>query len=102
MSTSTEQLDSYHRDGYLVVEDLLTPDEVEALSRRLREYTHGDRPTDALRLQVEPRVTRGELEVAHPGDGIRKIDGLVEDDDLFQALGRHQSIVGTVRTAASG
>jgi ectoine hydroxylase-related dioxygenase (phytanoyl-CoA dioxygenase family) len=34
--------------------------------------------------------------VAHPGDGIRKIDGLVEGDDLFRALGLNESIVGII------
>ncbi|MFA6112012.1 MAG: phytanoyl-CoA dioxygenase family protein, partial [Candidatus Latescibacterota bacterium] len=65
---SAAQLDTYQRDGYLVVEDLLTAGEVQALGQRLREYTHGGRSTDRLRLQVEPRVQRGELSVDHPGD----------------------------------
>lgn len=93
---SPEQLEAYHRDGYLVVEDLLTSAEVQALGQRLREYTHGGRPADQLRLQVEPRVQRGELAVDHPGDGIRKIDGLVEGDELFNRLGRHDHIAGII------
>ena len=96
MTLSQDQLDQYHRDGFLVVEDLLPREEVEALSARLREYTHGERHSDGLKIQTEPRVSRGELQVSHPGDGIRKIDGLVEADDLFQALGKHPSIVGAV------
>lgn len=93
---SPEQLEAYDRDGYVVVEDLLTDVEVQALGQRLREYTHGGRPTDRLRLQVEPRVQRGELAVDHPGDGIRKIDGLVEGDEPFRRLGRHDNIVGII------
>ena len=96
MTLSQDQLDQYHRDGFLVVEDLLPREDVEALSARLREYTHGERHSDGLKIQTEPRVSRGELQVSHPGDGIRKIDGLVEADDLFQALGKHPSIVGAV------
>ncbi|MCZ6635962.1 MAG: phytanoyl-CoA dioxygenase family protein [bacterium] len=91
-----DQLGAYYRDGFLVVENLVSPEALEALRDRLREYTHGDRPTDALRIQVEPRVQRGELEVDHPGDGIRKIDGLVEGDDLFRKLGTHDNIVGII------
>ncbi|MCE2467046.1 MAG: phytanoyl-CoA dioxygenase family protein [Caldilineaceae bacterium] len=90
------ELDHYHRTGFLLVRDLVPPAEVCALGKRLREYTHGGRPTGALRIQVEPRVTRGELAVEHPGDGIRKIDGLVENDDLFERLGKHPNLLGVL------
>ena len=66
-----EQLQAYHRDGYVVVENLVSSDEVEALGRRLRQYTHEDRPPGKIKIQVEPRVESGELRVEHPGDGIR-------------------------------
>jgi ectoine hydroxylase-related dioxygenase (phytanoyl-CoA dioxygenase family) len=36
------------------------------------------------------------MKVAHPGDGIRKIDFLVQHDDLFRRLGLHENIVGIV------
>jgi phytanoyl-CoA hydroxylase len=91
-----EQLEAYHRDGYIVVEDLVPPQEVEALRNRLREYTHGGRSREKIVVQMEPRIQRGELKVDHPGDGIRKIDGLVQGDDLFQALGLNENIVGII------
>jgi phytanoyl-CoA hydroxylase len=93
---SGEQLKFYHENGYIVVEDLISSDELDGLQTRLHEYTHSGRDTGKLRIQVEPRVTRGELSVDHPGDGIRKIDGLVVNDDLFQRLGRHNNIVGII------
>jgi ectoine hydroxylase-related dioxygenase (phytanoyl-CoA dioxygenase family) len=49
-----------------------------------------------LKIQVEPRVQRGELEVEHPGDGIRKIELLVQEDDLFRTLGLHENVVGVI------
>jgi len=96
MTLSQDQLDSYHRDGFLVVDNLLPDEDVKALGVRLREYTHGDRRSDKVTLQAEPRVSRGELKVAHPGDGIRKVAGLVESDDLFLALGLHANIVSII------
>lgn len=96
MKLSSEQLAGYERDGFIVVEDLLTSDEVTALRERVAEYTHGGRPTAGLAIQVEPRVARGELRVEHPGDGIRKIDHLVQEDDLFRKLGLHPNIVGVI------
>src|SRR5262245_37985318 len=96
MHLSAEHLDAYQQNGYLVVEDLVKPDDVAALRERLREYTHGGRPSAGLAIQIEPRVQRGELQVAHPGDGIRKIDYLVQSDDLFRHLGLHKNIVGVI------
>lgn len=93
---TSEQLAAYERDGFIVVEDLVTANEVAALRERVREYTHGGRRTDALMVQVEPRVQRGELKVDHPGDGIRKIDGLVQNDDLFHGLAAHPNILGVI------
>lgn len=96
MSLTAAEIDSYSQDGFLLVKKVVDPAEVKALGARLRDYTHGGRPRDALRVQVEPRVQRGELSVEHPGDGIRKIDGLVEGDDLFQNLGLHPNIRGVL------
>lgn len=97
MELTRAQLAAYERDGYVVVEDLVSPSEVEALQNRLRAYTHGGRPLGSIKVQVEPRIQRGEMKVDHPGDGIRKVDGLVQEDDLFQRLGLHESIVGIMQ-----
>lgn len=93
---TTEGVEAYHRDGFIVVEDLISADELEALRTRLREYTHGGRDPGKIHIQVEPRIKRGELKVDHPGDGIRKLTHLVEYDDVFQQLGLHDNIVGIV------
>lgn len=93
MQMTQQQRERYRQNGFLLVEDLVSPEEVNALRERIREYTHGGRPTDALQIQVEPRIQRGELHVEHPGDGIRKIDGLVQGDDLFQRLGKHPNLL---------
>ncbi len=93
---SDTQLEFYHREGYIVVEDLVPPEFVDALRERVREYTHGGRPTKGIQVQVEPRIARGEVKVDHPGDGVRKLSDLVEHDDLFQQLGQHDNIAGIV------
>src|SRR5205823_4567443 len=83
-------------DGFLVVEDLVSPEEVQRLRDRVREYTHGGRDPGTVDVQVEPRIHRGELKVDHPGDGVRKLTGLVEGDDLFRGLGLNEAIVGII------
>lgn len=96
MQLSSEQLKAYDDVGYVVIEDLLSTSEVDALRERIREYTHGGRSWERIKVQIEPRIQRGELKVDQVGDGIRKIDGLVQGDDLFNKLGMHENIVGIV------
>lgn len=89
-------LKKYESDGFLLIEDLVSESELAGLQERLREYTHGGKTHQEVVFQVEPRVTRGELKVDHPGDGIRKIDRLVENDDRYQHLGKHPNIVAVL------
>jgi len=89
---TADQLEAYHENGFIIIEDLLHEGDVKSLRSRLREYTHGSRSTNRLAIQVEPRVQRGEVVVEHPGDGIRKVGKLVEEDDLFRELGLHRNI----------
>ncbi|OPZ05176.1 MAG: Phytanoyl-CoA dioxygenase (PhyH) [candidate division BRC1 bacterium ADurb.BinA292] len=93
MRLTEEQLEAYRRDGYIMIENLVTPEELKQLHHRQREYTHCGRDASKLSIQVEPRIQRGEVKVDHPGDGIRKIDGLIEHDDLFRRLGTHPNIL---------
>jgi ectoine hydroxylase-related dioxygenase (phytanoyl-CoA dioxygenase family) len=93
---TSEQLACYRKNGYLVVEDLIPAEETRRLRERVREYTHGGRPADELTIQIEPRVQRGEMTVEHPGDGIRKIDGLVQADDLFRRLCLHETMLAVI------
>jgi ectoine hydroxylase-related dioxygenase (phytanoyl-CoA dioxygenase family) len=41
-------------------------------------------------------VQRGEVQVEHPGDGIRKIDLLVQEDDLFRQLALDPRVVDVI------
>jgi hypothetical protein len=53
---SAGQLEQYHRDGFIVVENLLSADEMAGLQERVQEYTHGGRPPGAIKIQVEPSL----------------------------------------------
>lgn len=96
MTLSAEQREQIERDGYLVVEELLSTEEVDALRERAREYTHGEREPGGIQIQVEPGVERGEVSVENRGDAIRKASDLVQHDDLFRQLGTHPNIVGVI------
>jgi ectoine hydroxylase-related dioxygenase (phytanoyl-CoA dioxygenase family) len=96
MSLNAQQLQQYEEDGYVVIPDVVPPQELKALLERLDEYAYERRPAGEVRIQIEPRVVRGEMQVAHKGDAVRKMEGLVENDDLFRALGLRPNIVGMV------
>ena len=93
---SAETVESYQNQGYVIIENLIQPDAIEALSDRIREYTHGNRPSGGIVMQTEPRVERGELQVDHPGNGIRKIEKLVENNNLFRDLALNERLLGLI------
>ena len=95
---TSKEIEAYHRDGYVVVDNLVTKSELEGLRTRLHEISHSSnsRRREGLNIQIEPRIQRGELTVVHPGDGIRKMDGLVENDDLFQSLALNENIISVL------
>lgn len=89
---TADQVAEYEAQGFLVVPNVVPPDELQALLQRLEDYAYERRPAGGVRIQIEPRVIRGELAVAHKGEAVRKMEGLVEHDDLFRALGLRPNI----------
>jgi len=94
MQLSDAEFEQYQTEGYLVDDDALSPETVDRVKERLREYTHGDREPETFNKQLEPRVERGELDVDEPGDAVRKFEGLgmVQEDDVFAEIANHETI----------
>jgi len=94
MTITAEQFEQYQRDGYLVVEDVLSDETVERVTTRLREYTHGDREPARFQSQIEPAVERGEVEVDEQGDAVRKFEGLgmVQTDEVCRSIAEHETL----------
>lgn len=95
MNLTDAQFRQYQTDGYVVVEDALSPATVDRVKHRLREYTHGDREPEGFESQLEPAVERGEVEVDAEADAVRKFEGLgmVESDDVFRAVADDETLV---------
>lgn len=91
---SDAEIDAYRRDGYLVFDRLLTENEVETLLDRATKLAESPKP--GIRIQIEPRIARGEAKAPSKLESIRKIEGLVEHDDLFLNLAKHPLILGRV------
>lgn len=84
------ELAAYERDGYLVYDRLLAEEEIDALVGRMLQRV--ERPIDGVHIQLEPAAQRSEVQPASRLDGIRKIEKLVEKDDLYLRLARHPKI----------
>ncbi|MBI2298720.1 MAG: phytanoyl-CoA dioxygenase family protein [Armatimonadetes bacterium] len=104
LAPSPPQVAQYRRDGYFLLEDLVSRAERDAILGRLAEYVRGDRPAPpGFGTQVEPRVARGELQ-ADPDDplsSLRKINGPVPGDDLLTALVTKPRLVAAMQAIMS-
>ncbi|TWD84576.1 phytanoyl-CoA dioxygenase PhyH [Kribbella amoyensis] len=84
--------------GYVLIEDLLTPAECEEIGERLLEYARGDRQASGrLQVQREPALVRSGQEVA-PGQDVRKVGGLWDDELIRRELITRPSVVGRIQS----
>ncbi len=93
MGLSEEQVTTFWRDGFVIVTNVLTPEEVAALKQRTEEIIRGDVPFPAQYLQIEPEL-EGELGAKiDPVFRVRKLWNLTRYDPVFQEYARHPKIV---------
>jgi len=92
---SQQEVEQFHTDGVLVVEDLLDAAEIEVLSQRAEWVASGGAEHISSRnlLQVEPRVAAGELAVDEYARSLRKMSHLAFYDEVFQAHARNPKIL---------
>ena len=95
MALTAAQVDEFHKNGFLIIENVLTPDELEAMRRRAEEIARGELPEGSrIRRQVEPAIDRGETMAATYEDSLRKMTRLVlAGDEVFQAHALRPQIV---------
>src|SRR5687767_3289713 len=93
MRLTEEQKERYGRDGFLVFPNLFSREEAAGWLRRLEELARADARPEAIRIQVEPAVERGEAE-AEGLDAIRKVECLVANDPVFLGLARDPRLLG--------
>ena len=58
---TAEQVDSFWRNGWLAVEDLLSPDDVARIGERADQIARGETGADPQRVQAEKLVREGEV-----------------------------------------
>ncbi|MFC7156948.1 phytanoyl-CoA dioxygenase family protein [Halomarina halobia] len=98
MSLTDEQFEQYQREGYVVVENVLTADEVERVRRRLDDYVTGEREERQFGRMLEPAAEEDGFEFDRPGDPVRKFEGvgMVREDDVFREVAFHDGVVEAV------
>ncbi|MBM7789661.1 phytanoyl-CoA dioxygenase family protein [Tenggerimyces flavus] len=90
-------VENVDRDGFFLVEELISAADCARFADRLQEYAAGSRPLPAgVELQREP-LARQQAD----GLDIRKISGLW-GDDLFRSLISSEEITGRVRALVGG
>lgn len=92
---SPPDLEQYRRDGFLLVEGLLRPEEADALLDRAARYA--EHPREGIHVQIEPLVEAGESQAPTRLGAVRKMEKLVAHDDLFLGFARKPAVLDRFR-----
>ncbi len=99
MSLTPSQKLQYERDGFLLVEDLLTETEIEPLRKRTEEIGSGRLTHIPREWRREEPAIQAELEGGPSGlDRLRKLEFLAWYDDLYLGLAKHPKILAVVQS----
>ena len=93
---TAEQVDSFWRNGWLAVEDLLSPDDVARIGERADQIARGETGADPERVQAEKLVREGEVKATARELEIRKLYWLAGQDEVLQTHARHPAIVDVI------
>jgi ectoine hydroxylase-related dioxygenase (phytanoyl-CoA dioxygenase family) len=100
MSLTAAQVEEFHENGFLIIQNVLTPEELAAMRRRTDEIARGELlEGSAIVRQVEPEIQRGELQAAGTPEGsLRKMVGLaLARDPVFVAHAKRPAIVSIIQ-----
>lgn len=99
MSLTDAQFQQYQREGYVVLEDLLAPEEVERVKARLHEYVTNEHEETQFSRMLEPAAESGTSEFTGDGEPVRKFEGvgMVREDDVFRELVFDDAIIDVIR-----
>jgi ectoine hydroxylase-related dioxygenase (phytanoyl-CoA dioxygenase family) len=96
---SEQRVRQFWEDGVLIVENLLDEAEVETLRKRAEWVASGQASHISKgQLQVEPRVSKGELQADTYADSLRKMSHLAFHDEVFQTHARNPKVLGVIES----
>ena len=92
-----EQVEQYLRDGFLIVEDLLTPDEIATVAERADLIASGQAEHVKLgTVQLEKAFREGDQAVDDQVLATRKLAHIVPEDEVLRAHALNDKIVDVV------
>ncbi|MGI8424258.1 MAG: phytanoyl-CoA dioxygenase family protein [Chloroflexota bacterium] len=99
MTLSAAQVEEFHESGFLIIENVLAPDELAAMRQRADEIARGEIPEGSrIQRQVEPAIARGETRAPAYEDSLRKMVGLaLARDEVFEAHAKRAKIVAIMQ-----
>ena len=93
MALTDAQKQKFEEDGYIIVPNLLTDEEVELVGQRADSIASGEvTPEPGYGIQVEPSIERGEVTANSRVESIRKLGGLVRKDLVMNGHGTNPKI----------
>ena len=96
---STEQVERFRRDGYLIVDGLFDTESLEPVRRRIRELATPDAPEMVkAKRQVEPSVEAGEMRADGYAASLRKMSHMAFEDPVFLAHASTPRIVDIIES----
>jgi phytanoyl-CoA hydroxylase len=99
MKLSEEQVTQFWAEGFLIVEDLLSPEEVGSVLQRAEWIASGQAPhVSKGRLQLEPEVAEGKADANTFADSLRKMNHLAFCDEVFEGHARNSKILNVIES----
>ncbi len=89
MKLSTDQVAQFREKGYIVVEDLLSGDEVGLLRQRVADIAAGRTDFPVEKIEYEPGISAQ----TPPIDRLRKLNECARQDQVFLNHARHPAIL---------
>ncbi|MCH9669957.1 MAG: phytanoyl-CoA dioxygenase family protein [Gammaproteobacteria bacterium] len=92
MALSPEQIAQFHRDGHLVVSQLLDADAVNALRKRTEDIAAGRTAFPSASIEFEPDARNQAPHI----NNLRKLNECARHDEVFLRHAKHPAILGVV------
>lgn len=94
---TNEQMEAYTENGYFIVDDLISSEDVEAVRQEISAIIQQYPDVPEELVQLEPSVASGEIQPADVELGVRKLFRMTKHNDFFRRLAFHDGMVGIAK-----
>lgn len=103
LSLTAQERQQYEEQGFVVVRDVLSQEDVEKYRARAREFSQGKVPPGAEKMVIQDvRVAKGLVQVDDPEHGIWKYVNPDKHDELFAAYPSQKGLLDVVEPLIGG